>query len=107
MRLTRTESGPVSVGYQRLDFRTGVTRLKAQCHTWSGVSGGKKVEVHLDAPDGPLLGVLVVPSADGPTDAVLPLKQKVSGIHDLYLINLWEPHPGNTQWAAFSGFLFE
>ena len=107
LRLTRTENGPVSVGYQRLDFGTGVTLLKAQCHTWSGFPGGKKVEVRLDAPDGPLLGVLVVPSADTPINTVLQLKQKVSGVHNLHLINLWEPHPGNTQWAAFSGFRFE
>jgi hypothetical protein len=107
MRLTRSENGPISVGYERLDFGTGVTRLKAQCFTWVGVPGGKKVEVRLDAPDGPVLGVLVVPSADAPTDSVLQLNQKVIGVHDLYLINIWEPNGGNTQWAAFSGFHFE
>ncbi|MCX7396082.1 MAG: PA14 domain-containing protein [Planctomycetales bacterium] len=107
LRLLRSENGPISVGYERLDFGTGVTRLKAQCFTWVGVPGGKKVEVRLDAPDGPLLGVLVVPSADTPTDTVLELNHNVAGVHDLYLTNIWEPNGGNTQWAAFSGFRFE
>jgi len=107
LRLSRSENGPISVGYERLDFGTGVTRLKAQCFTWVGVPGGKKVEVRLDAPDGPLLGVLVVPSADAPTDTVLQLNRKVTGIHNLYLINVWEPAGGNTQWAAFKWFHFE
>jgi hypothetical protein len=106
MRLTRSENGPISVGYERIDFGAGVTRLKAQCFTWVGVPGGKKVEVRLDAPDGPLLGVLVVPSADAPTDTVLILNQKVTDVHDLYLINI-QAGDSNSQWAAFHGLYFE
>jgi hypothetical protein len=64
------------------------------------------VEVRLDAPDGPLLGVLVVPSADAPTETVLQLSQKVTGVHDLYLINI-QAGDSNTQWTAFNGFHFE
>jgi len=104
LQLPRSENGPVVVGYQGLDFGTGVTRLRASCHTWINGKIPKKVEVRLDGPDGPVLAVLDVPPANTPQEVVVPLSQAVSGVHDLYLINLRE---GSLQWAEFSELRFE
>lgn len=102
--LGRSEAGPVWVGYRRLDFGSGVTRLLARAHTWAGIPNPTRVEVRLDAPDGPLLGVLDVPPANGPQEISLDFETPVSGLHDLYLINIRDSH---NQWAAFSHLHFE
>jgi len=102
--LGRTEGGSVWVGYRRLDFGDGAAQLLARAHTWSGIPNPTRVEVRLDAPDGPLLGILDVPPADGPREMSLDLETTPTGIRDLYLINVRDR---NDQWAAFTALRFE
>lgn len=102
--LPRTDQGPLQVGYRSIHLGTGVTRFRTQCHTWSRATGDNKVEVRIDAPDGPLLGTFIAPPSDTPVPVEMPLTRKVVGIHDLYLINIQDP--GN-QWVTFKEFRFE
>jgi len=104
LHLPRTDQGPLQVGYRSIDFGNGVSRFRTQCHTWSRAEGDNKVEVRIDAPDGPLLGTFIAPPSDTPVPVEMPLMQKVVGIHDLYLINIQDP--GN-QWVTIKEFRFE
>jgi hypothetical protein len=105
------DSTPAWVGYEKIDFGTGVSRFIVKSSTWSGSKGENKVEVRLDAPDGPLVGTFIAAPAPGdkPEQVVMPVTQKVTGVHDVYLVNIRDnPNlvAGN-QWANISDFHFE
>jgi hypothetical protein len=99
--------GPILAGYQSIDFGTGVTRFVVKCHSWvkSGAAD-QKVEVRVDAADGPLLGAFHSPPGDGPADVVMPVATPVTGVHDLYLL-LVPPRPFGAYWVNIKEFRFE
>jgi hypothetical protein len=99
--------GPILAGYQSIDFGTGVTRFVAKCNSWvKSVAADNKVEVRIDAADGPLLGAFHSPPGDGPADVVMPVATPITGVHDLYLI-LVPPRPGGAYWVNMKEFRFE
>jgi hypothetical protein len=99
--------GPILAGYQSIDFGTGVKRFVAKCHSWvKSVAADHKVEVRIDAPDGPLLGAFHSPPGDGPTDVVMPVTTPPTGVHDLFLV-LVPPRPGGAYWVNIKEFRFE
>lgn len=105
------DSTPAWVGYDKIDFGTGVSRFIVKSSTWSGSKGENRVEVRLDSPDGPLVGTFVAAPAplDKPEQVAMPVTQKITGVHDVYLVNIRDdPHlvAGN-QWANISEFRFE
>jgi hypothetical protein len=104
LHLPRTDRASELVGYRRIEFGKGVSKFRVQCHTWSKATGDNKVEIRIDAPDGPLLGTFVAPPSDAPVPVEMPITQKVTGLHDLYLINVRDA--GN-QWVTFKVFRFE
>jgi len=104
LELGRTEAGPVTVGYERLDFGNGAKRISTKCHTWAGITQPTLVELRLDSPDGPLIATLNIPPSDQPREIVQDLKSPISGLHDLYFINIRDT---NNQWAFFEWFNFE
>ncbi|MFM8635628.1 MAG: PA14 domain-containing protein [Planctomycetia bacterium] len=99
--------GTVLAGYQSIDFGNGVTRFLITCNSWvKAIAGDSKVEVRIDAPDGPLLGTVVSPPADAPIEVTMPVEQKVTGVHDLYLI-LVQARQGGAYWVDVKDFRFD
>ncbi len=107
--MSHTDQKPVATGYEKLDFGTGVTRLSRTANTWAGNKGDNRVEVRLDAPDGPLLGTFIAPSVSKPAQVEMAVTEKVSGVHDLYLVNIFDDHTrvAGNQWVNVKEFRFE
>ena len=75
------------VRYGGLDFGTGVTTLAAELAAPVG-SGGRAIEVRLDAPDGAVVAKLPVESTGGwatPAWRSVRMATPISGLHDVYL----------------------
>jgi hypothetical protein len=70
---------------RNVDFKDGAQRFKAAV---AGNTGDGRIEVHLDAIDGPALGILNVKGTGG--DARWAVQQcrvnKVKGVHDVYFV---------------------
>ena len=71
--------------YRAFDFDSGAAALRASV----AAPGGAKVTVHLDRPDGPVLGTLTLGDTGGPDrfcDVTCPVDQSQAAVRDVYLV---------------------
>ena len=71
--------------YKYLDFGSGVSRFEARV---GSLAYGGDIDVHLDSPDGPLLGTCAVPRTGGwqKWETVSAPIDRAEGVHALYLV---------------------
>lgn len=86
-------------GYKHIDL-TGVTRAALIAYVLPGQTPGGDIEIHQDAPDGPLLGKV---TATAPGLSTLPVNVKPgAGYHDLYVV-FKNPDAGDKSLLYFGG----
>lgn len=93
------------LGYRRLDFSPGVSRvfMEATGHPAGDGDYPVKLAFRLDSPDGPTIATVEL-TEDGPIDKTTELAKKVSGEHDLYIVNTTEE---KWHFIRLYGFQFE
>ncbi len=95
--------GGKHLGYRKIDFGDGVKTFVINLR--KGNSSPIKMELRLDAPDGPLLGAITLPEIDIEyrTDRTLTfdLDAQVQGVHDLYLVAGKGRHGPRLRWFSF------
>lgn len=102
-----TEIGYVDEGdwlrYDKVDFGAGVETLLARVAV-PAAEAGKQIEAHIDALDGPLLGVMTVQATGGwdlYTTQALPITP-TNGLHDLYFHFRGGYGVANIDWFGFA-----
>ena len=72
-------------GYKYIDFGSGVSTFQARA---GSLAYGGQIEIHLDQPDGPLIGTCEVPRTGGwrKWERVTCPVQSVEGVHAVYLV---------------------
>jgi hypothetical protein len=88
--------------YEGVDFDAGMTRVSARV---ASASAGGRVELRLDSPAGPLLGVITVPPTGGwqrwRTVRATLAAGVGQGVHDLYVVFRGSTYVGNLNWLKF------
>lgn len=93
------------VGYRRVDFGAGVSRVRLEA---TGNPAGRgdypvTLTLRLDAPDGPTIATVALTS-DGPVETTTALANELSGTHDVYVVNTTEK---GWHFVQLYGFRFE
>jgi hypothetical protein len=93
------------VGYRRIDFGAGVSRVRLEA---TGNPAGRgdypvTLTLRLDVPDGPTVATVTLTS-DGPIEKWMNLTKEVSGHHDVYIVNTTQK---SWHFVRLHGFRFE
>ena len=100
--LSDIHSGDVAY-WKYYDFKQPVKRFV--CKTW-GISKGSKIELHLDRPDGKLIGICNISDNNQTAYSIhqTPIR-KVSGVHALVMVFKSDEYPSgnimNLEWFQF------
>lgn len=88
--------------YIDVDFGAGMDRIRLNLAVDTAY-GGKTLEVRLDSPTGALVGTVTVPGTGGWTTyrEVVTAIQRVSGVHNLYLVARGGNGVANLDWLQF------
>ncbi len=101
------------LAFQQIDLR-GITSVSFAIDLATGrYTGGGRLELHLDAPGGRLVGTAAIPAANaagGLQELVLPVDKMGSSaydaLHDLYFVLVHDPVPGGKPVAAVDWLRF-
>jgi hypothetical protein len=99
--LTQIQDGDWAA-YKYLDFGDGVSDFHARA---GSLAYGGTIEVHVDAPEGPLVSVCEVPHTGGWQrwiEVSSPVREQVNGVHAVYLVF----KGGNHRLFDLDGFRF-
>jgi cytochrome c len=88
------------IGFENIDF-TGLKGLSITGTASDERTAGGKLEAHIDAPNGPLIGTLSI-GRNSPMSSNLPFEKRPEGKHHLYLVFV-NPDAGSKPLFALMG----
>ena len=100
-----TENGGY-LAYRGIDFGSGASTTFMAVLAVPEKAVGKALEIHLDTPNGDILGVLTMKDSGGDTifaEQYASLSKTVSGVHDVYLVAP-EAAGVHLDWFTFSAY---